>query len=230
MRVWIAASLLCAGTAGAGPLGRVVEGLHEAAENDDPPEQRPPRHDSSDDRGPSCDPDTSAGSSSGSPGPLPPMRVDGALAVAAMTGSGPAVTGRFALRLGAVAVGGGVSSFFEQDGSETTRLDLWRVGGGLRIFDFAETELWVEGAFAGVHTQPELSLLGGYVGGRIEHHATPKLTLAATLGTVALQHDVDALEISASVRMYVFTVGYRVLDFNVGPPLHGPEVGIAFNL
>jgi len=158
------------------------------------------------------------------------MHVDGALAVAAITGSGPAVTGRFALRFGAIALGGRGSSFLEQDGNQPTRLDLWRVGGGLRIFDFADTALWVEGAFAGVHTQPELSLLGGYVGGRLEHHATPKLTLAATLGTVALQHDVDALEISASVRIYVFTVGYRVLDFNVGPPLHGPEVGLAFNL
>lgn len=41
--------------------------------------------------------------------------------------------------------------------------------------------------------------------------------------------DIGAGEIRAGVTAAVLHAGYRYLEFNAGPGLHGPEVGIALH-
>jgi hypothetical protein len=40
---------------------------------------------------------------------------------------------------------------------------------------------------------------------------------------------VTILEGAASVRLGLLRISYRIVDFNVGPPLRGPEVGLALS-
>ncbi len=224
-------SLFVCGVANAGPLGKVVDGMREAARDDD-------RDDDDDDddhdhhHGPSYEVEGGGGVAVIGDGLAPtiPMNLDALFGAAVMQGSGPALSGVLRLRFGGFAVAGGITSFFENDGGATTRLDLWRVGGALRLIADDRTELWLDAALAGVYTQPELSMMGVSVGGRLEHRISRSVGLTATGGIVALEHDVDALELGVSARLFFLTVGYRVVDFNVGPPLHGPEVGLSFSI
>jgi hypothetical protein len=72
--------------------------------------------------------------------------------------------------------------------------------------------------------------MGISAGGRLEHRVSPRLSLSAMAGAISLANDVTALELGVFARYTIVSVGYRLVDFNVGPRLHGPELGLFFTI
>jgi hypothetical protein len=63
---------------------------------------------------------------------------------------------------------------------------------------------------------------------RLEHQLSPKLALVGTVEGAYFENNVRAWSGRAAVRWNHIEAAFRVLDFNVGPALFGPEVGIGF--
>lgn len=103
---------------------------------------------------------------------------------------------------------------------------------GVRLDDRrGNSRAYIEGgaAFAVTHNDPlaDSSLSGPIIGVHVEH----------TLGRPSLVGDAHAMFFESGIRAYSARAGVRfgfleaalrVLDFNVGPALYGPEVGLRF--
>lgn len=127
---------------------------------------------------------------------------------------------------------GSISEYREQqtDGTKTA-LTLPTLMIGARVTDRGPTRAYLEGGVAIARTKEDgmtgSSLTGPIVGIHLEH----------ALGVPTLVGDVQAMAFEAGVKAYTgriglraghFEVAFRVLDFNVGPALYGPEVGLQF--
>jgi len=121
------------------------------------------------------------------------------------------------------------TSFFEKEpgSSLTTRLDLWSISPGVRLIQGESSRLWVEVGFAGVHTVPDLSIHGANGAVRMEHDLGEDLALDVLGRAYAFRHDLRALELGIGVRWSILRLSWRQVEFNVGPPLRGPEIGVA---
>jgi hypothetical protein len=123
------------------------------------------------------------------------------------------------------------TGFFEQVGSgedmEQLHLDLGTLGGGYRVFHDTETGVWLEGGMGYVSSVDDLNFLGGFGGARVEHRLGGDISVSGEARYFVMSDDVRILEAVASAKLSVLRVAYRVVDFNVGPPLKGPEVGVA---
>jgi hypothetical protein len=117
------------------------------------------------------------------------------------------------------------SSYFEGD----TRLDLGTLGGHYRLVHDDLLSLWADGGGAYVSTMENISLFGVMIGARIERKLNEHLGVSAGAHGYLLQDAVTILEARASVHISAVQVSYRLLHFSVGPPLHGPEVGVALS-
>jgi hypothetical protein len=106
------------------------------------------------------------------------------------------------------------------------RMDLWTINMAGRIAYSDQTELWLTGGIAGARSTEFESLLGPVVGLAIDHHLGGAVSLQGSARLFFLEEDIDAREYRAGIKASVLTVGYRHLEFNVGPPLQGPEVGV----
>lgn len=113
-------------------------------------------------------------------------------------------------------------------GAATTRLDLWALAPQVKLLGGGGTELWLEAGVAGVRASPDLSLYGAEAGARLEQRLGGELSVLTVARGYVLQDGVAALELQVGVRVGMLLGSYRVVDFDVGPPLGGPELGIAF--
>lgn len=107
-------------------------------------------------------------------------------------------------------------------------LDLWNIGFAYRAAVLGQRErtaLWVRGGFAGTSSE-NLMLLGASAGLELAHNMSDSMGISASGRYYALQDQIRAVELRAAVALSVFRAGYRLLDFDVGPPLRGPELGI----
>jgi hypothetical protein len=237
------------GAAHAGALSQVVKAIENKTGNDDKGDAAPkdpaggaPREDEDDDFLYDDD-DWSDTSTDGSyavvpvaqpwepPGPQP--RVDLYLGVQDVRDSDGSVS--LALRASHewFGIGFAGTSYFEEvphgpDGPESIRLDVWGLSGALRIVGGGAepTELWLSGGLAGASSS-EFQIFGGVVGAELDHRLGGELGIGASARLYAWQDDVRATELGVAARASVLRIGYRVLAFNVGPPLKGPELGIA---
>ena len=114
-------------------------------------------------------------------------------------------------------------------------LDLWTltVSGRLwrgRLLDESggDTELWVDGGLGATGSNTFDTLYGAAFSVRAEQPLRPQVRLVGQLRVYDLKDDVSAIEGWAGLRAWFVSVGYRAVKFNVGPPLHGPEAGLAF--
>ncbi|MGE0395197.1 MAG: hypothetical protein AB7T06_00620 [Kofleriaceae bacterium] len=73
----------------------------------------------------------------------------------------------------------------------------------------------------------DASITGGKVGFHLEQ-GLRKVTIIGDAHALLFEADVRAYEARVAVRYGHFEGALRVLDFNVGPALFGPEVGLAF--
>ena len=107
----------------------------------------------------------------------------------------------------------------------TLHLAAFTISG--RVFRHATTELWLDGGLATSGSSEYDTILGTAWSLRAEHGLNPDLGLRGQVRYYALEHDVSAWEGWAGVRAWFLQAGYRALQFNVGPPLHGPEAGLS---
>ncbi|HEU5057639.1 MAG TPA: hypothetical protein VFU21_13990 [Kofleriaceae bacterium] len=96
-----------------------------------------------------------------------------------------------------------------------------------RVFRHEATELWLDGGLAMNGSSEYDTILGTAWSVRAEQGLAPDLGLRGQVRYYALEHEVSAWEGWAGVRAWFLHAGYRALQFNVGPPLHGPEAGVS---
>jgi hypothetical protein len=125
------------------------------------------------------------------------------------------------------------STYFEKqmDGSNL-RLDLGTLAGQYKLIRDDRFTAWLELGGAYVSTVDDISLVGAVAGLRLEGtvsgHGASEVGAQVGGRFSYLTNDVRAIEMTASVKLSVLLFSYRYLEFNIGPPLHGPEVGVAF--
>ena len=104
--------------------------------------------------------------------------------------------------------------------------------GGLRIDDMGNTHVYVE--LGVVHNKtgndPVMdTTITGVIGGiHVEHLLTKGTRLVGDAKLMQFPDEIRATSARLGVRFGHFQASLRVLDFNVGPPLYGPELGLAF--
>lgn len=239
----------------AGPVSQVAHGVENKSESHESHDSAPePRDDGDDDHrvvhhedddgcsscgatvlvsdGDTGDPDTAE--QGGRIELEGPTRFDAYLGAHAVVGSDGA--GVLDLRLHRDFVGLSFSgtSYFEQVSDEkgrmdSVRLDMWAASLAGRLARAGGTEVWIEGG-VGATTSTEYEGIVGLQGGlRAQHELRPDLELFGRVRFYGLEHDVSAFEAWGGVRAWFLAAGYRSLQFNFGPPLHGPEAGVALS-
>ena len=141
-----------------------------------------------------------------------------------------------AVETGLLRLAGQFSSFYERQGTTDEapmlRFHLWSATGGLALAESDTSVLHLEGGLAGFGSQggyePEVSGLGGTAGLAGEVWLDRIVGLVGHARVYQFGDGVRAGELSAGVQWTVLRTSYRVVDFNVGPPLRGPEIGLAF--
>jgi hypothetical protein len=244
--------LVAPGVADAGPLGKVVGGMHEAADEDEDRNtgrgdgggaENSDRDDSSSSSSFAED-DCCGGSSSpgeGSwvtfhrgppPGGTRPGTLDAYVGVQSVKDSNGSLSVELRASHGDFAIVGHDTSFWEEPGPgamETIRLDLWALGAGYRLVNKGDTTIWGEASLAGVNTVPDLQVFGAALGARLEHRIAGEIGVTAGARQYLFEHGIRATELQVGLQISVLRVSYRLVDFNVGPPLSGPEVGIGIS-
>lgn len=119
------------------------------------------------------------------------------------------------------------TAYYEQTGMETLDLHIWGVGGSYRLNRQAgPTSLWISAGLAGA-TSDGLQLYGGFVGGDLAHRLRGAVGVEAGGRMSLYQDDIRGMELRVGVTASILRLGYRLMELNVGPPLHGPELGLA---
>jgi hypothetical protein len=231
-----------------GPLSETARGIdnkvetHTESDSAPPPSNPdpspPPRYD---DDCTSCAPTTVvvasgssyAGYGGGASEPIltGPGRLDLYAGAHSVVGSDSAVVGE--LRASKDWIGLGVSGIryveHVEEGKREDNVSLYLTAFTIsgRVLALGPTELWLDGGMAVTGSSEYATILGTAWSVRGEHDITPDLGLRGQVRYYALEHDVTAWEGWAGVRAWFLQAGYRALQFNVGPPLHGPEAGVA---
>ena len=69
---------------------------------------------------------------------------------------------------------------------------------------------------------------GGVFGATVTHAISASSAITASAHAAFLKHDIRTYAARVGIRTHHVELGLRVLDFNVGPALFGPELGFAF--
>jgi hypothetical protein len=131
-------------------------------------------------------------------------------------------------------IGGTLTRFYEkQQGGETLTLTMPSLALGVRVDDSEATRVYLEAGVVGALTRNDpmamdTSITGAVGGVHAEHSLTKNTTLIGAAKLMAFQDDVRASSVRAGVRYRHVQASFSVLDFNVGPALYGPELGIGF--
>jgi hypothetical protein len=234
-----------------GALGEVVGGLQRASDDDDDDDKGSSSSSSSssndDSSSDSSSHDASSPGTSGSSysssgavgvslvdwGP-PPPGAPGAhvylyLAGQSVVDSNGSLTAEMRAWYEDFGLGVRQTSFFEEARPKWLRLDLWAVSGHYRVVEDDRNELWIEGGLGGLRTIDDLTMIGAQGAVRAEHALSSSMAVSAEGRMYLLENNVRASEARAAFRVSVLAISYRLVDFNVGPPLHGPEIGLSLS-
>jgi hypothetical protein len=119
------------------------------------------------------------------------------------------------------------TSYYEQvDQDEYLTLDLWSLGAFWRFDHDEKTSAFAEFGVAGLNNDDQLSLTGVQLGIRVDRQLGGELGVSGAARHFFFEDDIAANELVVGLHASVLLVSYRIVDFNVGPPLHGPEVGV----
>lgn len=130
-------------------------------------------------------------------------------------------------------ISGAISEYREQqmDGTRTA-LTLPTLMIGARVVGGGPTRAYLEGGVAIARTRENgmtgSNLTGPMVGLHVEHALGGVPMFIADVHAMAFEAGVKAYSGRIGLRAGHFEVAFRVLDFNVGPALYGPEVGVQF--
>lgn len=128
---------------------------------------------------------------------------------------------------------GTYSRYFErQPNAGTLTMNMPTLVGGVRIDDMGPTQVFLEGGVVLVRTNGDQmgdsKLTGPIAGMRVEHSLSGQVSLLGDVQQMWFDNDIRATAGRVGVRYKYVQASFRVLDFNVGPPLYGPEVGVRF--
>lgn len=248
----LAAVLLAAlaSPAAAGPLAEVARGVDNKVEthqeSNSPPPSNQPEHDSRPDPvvvyDPVCAGCTHASFVAGTYGGEDdgesitilrgPGRLDLYLGGHAVIDSQGAVVGDIRLSKAWLGISASGTGYYERiegkRGSDSVRMDMMAVALNLRLLAMGPTELWLDGGMGASSSSEFETILGTMFGLYGEHQILPDIAATARGRFFNLEYDVSAFEGFVGARAWLLSLGYRYLRFNVGPPLHGPEAGLAF--
>ncbi|CAN5915224.1 hypothetical protein BH11MYX2_BH11MYX2_05500 [soil metagenome] len=121
----------------------------------------------------------------------------------------------------------------QRDGSKLT-MTMPTLELGVGTTTFGGTKVFAQAGVAYVKTandvmpQDNNAITGGTLGLHVESPIVPEWKLVGDARVMAFQHDVRAWDARVGVRAHHVEAAIRYLDFDVGPALFGPEVGIAF--
>jgi hypothetical protein len=130
-------------------------------------------------------------------------------------------------------IGGTLTRFYErQPDRDALTLTMPSLAFGIRIDDSPTTRVYLEAGAVGALTKNDPMLdssITGMLGGVYAEHSLSKhTTLIGAARVMGFQDDVRAASVRAGVRYRHLQASFSVLDFNVGPALYGPELGIGF--
>jgi hypothetical protein len=129
-------------------------------------------------------------------------------------------------------VDGSYTRYYEaQPGMDMLQLSMPKITAGIRVHD-RDATIYLTGGVVGAKTKNDPSMdtsfVGAVAGMRIQ---MPLGDLASLVGNAELNifsDHVTAISACAGVKVGPLQASLRVLDFNVGPPLYGPELGLRF--
>lgn len=142
---------------------------------------------------------------------------------------------RASLRASSGRFGIGIDNtrYFEQTptimGPQYLHLDVWSLTGAYRAVEMGDrgnTAVWLSAGIAG-QASDGLHVLGATIGAEVAHNLNSAVGLEGSARVFAMQDDIRAIELRVGVAASILRLSYRVLKFNVGPALRGPEVGVA---
>ena len=233
-------------TALAGPVAAVAHGVENKVETHQESSSSPPPSDHQpDSRRDTVYYDTScvncgsgvflaatAGADSDGVTLLPgPARLDLYVGGQAVVGSSGALVADIRASKDWLGISASNTSYFdhvEAKGREdSVRMDLMAFALDARLYGGGGTELWLDGGLAASSSTEYDTILGTAFGAHLEQRVVPGLIAVAQGRFFNLEADVSAFEGWAGVRAWFLSAGYRVVRFNIGPPLHGPEAGVA---
>lgn len=124
----------------------------------------------------------------------------------------------------------GLTYYYErQMGGDLLTMLMPRLTVGLR---FGDAPAWIEGGVVNVQTHgdpmSDSSIYGPVIATRLEHPVSARATLFGTAEAMYFKDDIRAYGGRVGVRLGALSASFRILDFNVGPALYGPEVGLRF--
>ncbi len=131
-------------------------------------------------------------------------------------------------------LGGALTRFYErQPSGDTLTLTMPSLALGVRIDDSEITRVYLEGGVVGALTKNDPmamdSSITGALGGVVAEHTLSKhTTLIGAARVMGFQDDVRAASVRAGIRFRHVQASFSILDFNVGPALYGPEIGVGF--
>lgn len=160
-----------------------------------------------------------------------PVRVALSLGVQSVKDSDGATMGSLRVTKGMLGASIAGTRYYENapamDGSNTIYMNVWSLSAMARVLRSGSTELWVSGGVGETSSNQFERMMGPTVGAELEYLLTPSLRVGGSARYYVLEHDMRASELRAAVGASFLSVGYRVFQFNVGPALRGPEVGVA---
>lgn len=178
----------------------------------------------------------SAAASAGARNPASPTRpeIDLYLGGHRVKESDGAIAGSVRVRSSVLAIEFADTSYYERrptlsDPDDYIRMDMWSLNLQARVAQVEGLSVWALGGVGASSSTEFESLLGPMLGARVVKDLTPGLAIEGGGRYYFLEKDVSALELRAVLRASVFTIGYRRLAFDVGPPLEGPEAGISLS-
>jgi len=121
------------------------------------------------------------------------------------------------------------TSFFEKEMDEYVHLDLRAVTGYYRAYRGGRTAVFMGAGLGNFATVGGIGRTGLQVGLRAVHGLGGALAVDAEGNSFWFRDDIRANEARVGFQASVLRISYRIVDFNVGPPLRGPEVGLVFN-
>ena len=115
------------------------------------------------------------------------------------------------------------------DGSDSIYMDVWALTAAVRGYSEGGTELWLHGGLAGTSSNNFEGLRGAVMGMKLTHALNRTLAIGGGARYFLLQEGMRARELKVAISASYLSLGYRVFGFNVGEPLHGPELGLAMS-
>lgn len=165
--------------------------------------------------------------------PMPKAHFEGYVGASKVVDSDESFTAEVGVVDDWFRVDGSYTRYYEaqQPGMPMLQLSMPKITGGVRVYE-QQAKIYVTGGVVGAKTKndPNMnsSFVGAVAGVRLEMPLGDLATLVGNGELNIFSDHVTATSICAGVRVGPLQASLRVLDFNVGPPLYGPELGLRF--